>query len=121
MGTVKQVAQAGDTASGAVIFTVTVAMDDADAEVKPGMTAAVNIIVKQIADQLLVPNRAVRLVEGQRVVYVLKDGRPVPVEITLGASSDTMSVVVSDELIEGDLIILNPPSFNGGPFGGGPG
>jgi len=121
MGTVKQVAQAGDTASGAVIFTVTVAMDDADAEVKPGMTAAVNIIVKQIADQLLVPNRAVRLVEGQRVVYVLKDGRPVPVEIALGASSDTMSVVVSDELIEGDLIILNPPSFNGGPFGGGPG
>lgn len=121
MGTVQQVAQAGDTASGAVIFTVTVQMTDADSAVKPGMTAAVNIVVKQIADQLVVPNRAVRLVEGQRVVYVLKDGRPVPVEVELGASSDTMSVVVSDELVEGDLIILNPPSFNGGPFGGGPG
>jgi HlyD family secretion protein len=120
-GTVQQVAQAGDTASGAVIFTVTVRMTDADAAVKPGMTAGVNIIVKQIADQLVLPNRAVRLVDGQRVVYVLKDGRPVPVEVTLGASSDTMSVVVSDELVEGDLIILNPPSFNGGPFGGGPG
>jgi len=121
MGTVQQVAQAGDTASGAVIFTVTVRMTDADAAVKPGMTAAVNIVVKQIADQLVVPNRAVRLVDGQRVVYVLKDGRPVPVDVTLGASSDTMSVVVSDELVEGDLIILNPPSFSGGPFGGGPG
>ena len=121
MGTVQQVAQAGDTASGAVIFTVTVQMTDADAAVKPGMTAAVNIVVKQIADQLVVPNRAVRLVDGQRVVYVLKDGRPVPVDVTLGASSDTMSVVVSDELVEGDLIILNPPSFSGGPFGGGPG
>ena len=105
-----------------MIFTVTVRMTDADKAVKPGMTAAVNIVVKQVADQLLVPNRAVRLVDGQRVVYVLKDGRPLPVQVTLGASSDTMSVVdrtVSS--IEGDLIILNPPSVNGGPFGGGPG
>ena len=75
-GEVEQVAQAGDTSSGAVVFTVTVRMTDPDAAVKPGMTAAVNIIVKQVADQLLIPNRAVRLVDGERVVYVLKDGRP---------------------------------------------
>lgn len=120
-GTVEQVAQAGDTDSGAVIFTVSVRMTDADAAVKPGMTAGVNIIVNQIADQLLVPNRAVRLVEGKRVVYVLKEGRAVPVDITLGSSSDTMSVLAGGELKEGDLIILNPPSIGGGPFGGGPG
>jgi len=120
-GTVEQVAQAGDTASGAVIFTVTVRMADADRSVKPGMTAAVNMVVNQIADQLLVPNRAVRLVDGERVVYVLKDGRPEPVKITLGASSDTMSVLSGGELQEGDLIILNPPSLGGGPFGGGGG
>lgn len=120
-GEVEQVAQAGDTSSGAVLFTVTVRMSDPDAAVKPGMTAAVNIVVKQVADQLLIPNRAVRLVDGERVVYVLKDGRPVPVQVSLGASSDTMSVLASGELAEGDLIILNPPSANGGPFGGGPG
>jgi HlyD family secretion protein len=120
-GEVEQVAQAGDTSSGAVVFTVTVRMTDPDAAVKPGMTAAVNIIVKQVADQLLIPNRAVRLVDGERVVYVLQNGRPVPIQITLGASSDTMSVLVDGDLSEGDLIILNPPSANGGPFGGGPG
>jgi HlyD family secretion protein len=120
-GTVQQVAQAGDTDAGAVIFTVTVRMTDADPSVKPGMTAGVNIITKQIAGQLLVPNRAVRLLDGQRVVYVLKDGRPEPVEIALGASSDTMSVLAEGDLKEGDLIILNPPSPGGGPFGGGPG
>ena len=120
-GIVEQVAQAGDTDSGAVIFTVSVRMTDADVAVKPGMTAGVNIIVNQIADQLLVPNRAVRLVEGKRVVYVLKDGRAVPVDITLGSSSDTMSVLAGGALKEGDLIILNPPSIGGGPFGGGPG
>jgi len=120
-GTVEKVSQAGDTASGAVIFTVTVRMSDSDEAVKPGMTAGVNIVVRQIADQLLVPNRAVRLEEGQRVVYVLQEGRPTLVEITLGPSSDTMSVLAGGDLKEGDLIILNPPSAGGGPFGGGPG
>jgi hypothetical protein len=52
-----------------------------------------------------------------------------PVEIVLGASNDTMSQVVSGDLKEGDVIVLNPPTtfFNGsggssgGPFGGGGG
>jgi HlyD family secretion protein len=104
-----------------VNFTVTVGMSHADDRVKPGMTAAVNIIVKQVKDQLLVPNRAVRLVDGERVVYVLKDGRPQQVNITLGASSDTNSVLVGGDLKEGDLIILNPPSQGGGPFRAGGG
>lgn len=121
-GRVEEVSQAGDTTSGAVNFTVTVRMTDADERVKPGMTAAVNIIVNQITGQLLVPNRAVRLVDGDRVVYVLKDGRSQRVKITLGASSDTSSVLLGGDLKEGDLIILNPPSFGGGQFGpGGPG
>jgi HlyD family secretion protein len=120
-GIVEQVAQAGDTSSGAVVFTVTVRMTDPDQLVKPGMTAAVNIIVNQVSDQLLIPNRAVRLVDGERVVYVLKDGRADPVRVTLGASSDTMSVLSGGDLSEGALIILNPPSANRGPFGGGPG
>ncbi|HNO93700.1 MAG TPA: hypothetical protein PKJ84_05990, partial [Anaerolineales bacterium] len=67
----------------------------------------------------LIPNRAVRLVNGERVVYLEKDGQATPVTITLGASSDTMSVLTSGDIKEGDLIILNPPSANGGPFGGG--
>ena len=120
-GRVEQVAQAGDTSSGAVVFTVTVRMTDADGAVKPGMTSAVNIIVNQVEGQLLVPNRAVRLVDGERVVYVLKEGRPQLVKISLGASSDTMSVIADGELQEGDLIILNPQGPGGGPFGGGPG
>ena len=119
--TVEQVSQAGDNTSGAVNFMVTVRMTDADGDVKPGMTAAVNIVVQQVKNQLLIPNRAVRLVDGQRVVYVLKDGQPKQVQITLGASSDTMSALVGGDLQEGDLIVLNPPTNFGGPGGGGGG
>ncbi len=120
-GEVMEVSQAGDVVSGSVNFTVTVKLTDADKQVKPGMTAAVNIIVNQVKDQLLVPNRAVRLANGNRVVYILLNGQPQQVTVTLGASSDTMSVVLNGNLREGDLVILNPPAQFGPGTGGGGG
>ena len=105
---------------GVVNFTITVELTEFDEDVKPGMTAAVNIVVREIKDAVLIPNRAVRLVDGQRVVYLQKNGMPEKAEIRLGASSDTNSVVVGGDIKEGDLIILNPPiEFQaGGPPGG---
>jgi HlyD family secretion protein len=119
-GKVSQINQAGDDKSGAVNFTVTVELTDADTLVKPGMTAAVTISVKELKDALLVPNRAVRVINSKRTVYILQNGQPVAVEVRLGATSDTNSEVVGGDLMEGDLIILNPPS-NAFGSGGGPG
>ena len=117
-GEVVQVGQAGDTVQGVVSFTVTIELTDADELVKPGMTAAVNIVVEEVKDVVLIPNRAVRLVDGNRVVYVLIDSQPVQVKIKLGSTSGTDSTLVEGDIKEGDLIILNPPSTNGMPFGG---
>ncbi|MBI4761586.1 MAG: efflux RND transporter periplasmic adaptor subunit [Chloroflexota bacterium] len=119
-GVVVEVAKTGTVTAGVVSFKVTVELTDADALVKPGMTAAVNITVKELDDVLLVPNRAVRLSEGERVVYVLENGQPVKKIIRLGLSSDTMSVLAGGELQESDLVILNPPTEFFGPRGGGP-
>mgnify|MGYP003575392531 CR=1 FL=1 len=117
-GEVVEVSQAGTVDQGVVNFTVTVELTDADSAVKPGMTAAVNIVVEELQDVLLVPNRAVRLADGERVVYVLVEGEAVKKEIRLGSSSDTMSIVAGGDIQEGDVIILNPP-LEFGP--GGPG
>ena len=116
-GEVIEVTQAGTADQGVVNFTVTVELTDADSMVKPGMTAAVNIVVEEMQDVLLVQNRAVRLVDNQRVVYVLENGQPVKKDITLGSSSDTLSVIAGGDINEGDVIILNPPA----EFGPGPG
>ena len=121
-GTVTEVAQVGSVVQGIVQFNVSVELTDADEDVRPGMTAGVNIIVEQLDNVLLVPNRAVRLVDGQRVVYILQNEQLEMVEITLGASSDTESEVVDGELQIGDLIVLNPPQnyeAGGPPFMGG--
>ncbi len=129
-GEVVAVAGAGSSSAGSVNFKVTVELTDADERVKPGMTAAVLIRVRSVEDALLVPNRAVRVVDAKRVVYVLNgDGTLKTVEVRLGATSDTYSEVVGGDLGEGDKVVLNPPAtsnfgpgsgMNGGnnPFGG---
>lgn len=109
-GQVTGVALAGTIDSGVVNFRVTVELSDPDEFVHPAMTAAVNIVVTELQDVLLVPNRAVRVEDGQRVVYVMRAGLMTPIEITLGASSETFSEVIGGDLGEGDTIVLNPPA-----------
>lgn len=116
-GVVVQVGQVGTVVQGVVNFTVTLELETPDESVRPGMTAAVSIVVEQLDDVLLVPNRAVRLREGKRVVYLFQYGVPTPVEIQIGATSDLVSQLLPGEVKEGDAVILNPPSelLTGGP------
>ena len=108
-GKVTAVARVGLPTSGSVNFEVTIELSDGSQDVRPGMTAAVNIVVDQLTDVLLVENRAVRLSNGQRIVYVLRGGSLVKVPITIGAISDSTSEVVGGDLQEGDQVVLNPP------------
>ncbi len=109
-GLVSEVALVGNEVQGIVSFTVTVELDDADDAVRPGMTSAVNIVVYNLAETLIVPNRAVRVVDGERVVFVKIGDAIEKIVITLGASSDSHSEVLEGELAVGDEIVINPPS-----------
>lgn len=125
-GKVSEVAQVGVSTASGVNFNVTIQLTDADSLVRPGMTAAVNIVIKQLDNVVVVPNRAVRLRDGKRVVYVLQANNPVPqiVQITIGSSSELVSEIAGGELKEGDLVVLNPPAepqTGRPPMGGGPG
>jgi HlyD family secretion protein len=116
-GIVTNVARVGTQQQGLVNFIVTVELTDPDEAVLPGMTAAVNLVVAQLDDVLLVPNRAVRLRDGQRVVYILRNGTPEAVNVTIGASSETVSEVIEGDLRVGEVIVLNPNvEMGNGPF-----
>ena len=117
-GEVVSVGRVGTAVAGVVNFNVTIELKDADASVLPGMTAGVNIVVNQLDQVLTVPNRAVRLQNGQRVIYLLKNGKPSAVDIEIGAVSDLQSEITGGDVKEGDLVILNPPTqfdSSGGP------
>lgn len=116
----------GSLDQGAVYFPVTVQMTSVDEAVKSGMTAVANIVISQVENVLQVPNRAIQSSDGEHFVYVMgADGTPQKVVVKVGLTSDTMSEVTSDQLKEGDQILVNVPAQNsGGPsmlFGGGGG
>ena len=108
-GVVIDVPEVGEDQGGVVGFRVEIEISDADRLVKPGMTTTATIVVAELPETLLVPNRALRMSEGQRVVYVLRDGGITPVEITLGAASDEYSQVLAGDLQAGDQVLLELP------------
>lgn len=116
-GEVMEIGEVGTSVQGVVNFPVTLLLADTNGEIKPGMTAAVNIVVDQLENVLQVPNRSVRVINGQRVVYLMRGGQATPVPITLGVSSDLYSEVLEGEITIGDQVVLNPPTYVFDPSG----
>ena len=132
---VTEIGMIGSVSQGVVNYPVTVKVTDADEDIRPGMTAAVTIILDQREDVLLVPNKAIRTSSGQQTVTVLFEGQQISVPVTVGLVGDTMSEITSDQLREGDVVVVNGSTatsgatlptgfrqdFGGGEiFGGGP-
>lgn len=117
-GEVIEVSPVGIQQQGLVSFDVTIELLDADEDVRPGLTAAVQVVVRQVEDALLIPNRAVRWVRGEQVVYLAAAGEDLNpsnlkmIPVTLGASSDEFSELIDGEIKDGDLAVLNPPSIS---------
>lgn len=106
-----KVGSIGDNSTGVVNFTVIVEILEPDAQIKSGMTAVVEIETSTGEEALLIPNQAVRLEDGQQMVYILgPNGSLLPIVVSLGASSSTHSELVEGNIQPGDQIVLNPPT-----------
>jgi len=122
-GEVVEIAPIGTEIQGVVTYNVTVKLLSGMETIKSGMTAAVNIVTEQIENVYVIPIDALVTIDGNDNVYVLRDGLPELVEITTGGFSDNLVEVISAEIKDGELIIINPPTSllgdMGGGFGGG--
>jgi HlyD family secretion protein len=115
-GKVTDISPIGNNVQGVVYFEVTIEMSNPDEAVRPGMTAAVEIIVSKSDQALLAPNQAIRYTDGVQVIYVQDESAPEgyrPVEIRVGNSSQTHSEVIDGELQIGDVVALNPSVLQG--------
>ncbi len=113
MGEVVEVAPVSEISTSTVNFSVTIQLTDPAANVRPGMTAVVDIIIVAWSLALLIPNQAVRTIDGLQTIYLKQPGEAMtPIEVTLGASSETFSELTSGEVKAGDTIVLNPPDTN---------
>ena len=121
-GRVVEIAPVGTPVQGVVEYNVRIEMLDSDDRIKPGMTAAVNIVVDEKEDVFVVPNDAIVSIDGQEHVFVRRNGGYEGVPVSLGSYSDFYSEVLEADIEEGEMIVLNPPAEITGemPFGGPP-
>ncbi len=111
-GSVRQIRQSPQTVQNIVTYNVVVAVDNSDLALKPGMTAAVRVVIDQRSDVMRVPNPALRYAPAgaagqsdQAQIWVLRDGRPVAVPVVLGLDDDSFTEIASDDLKPGDRVI----------------
>jgi HlyD family secretion protein len=110
---------------------VTVLVQNPEKKLFPGMTAYVSIKLMEKKDVLRVPASALRFtpppeevsgitrlfrmdaarrnwrasINDGQAVYILKDNKPQKVEVTLGATDDTLVEIKGDGIKEGDMVI----------------
>lgn len=90
------------------VFDVTVAVNDHDESVKPGMSASCNIIIDKIPDVVYAPLESVFEKEGEVVVF-LENKKKVPVEV--GRRND-MAIEIVSGLEGGEKVCLVDPTLD---------
>ncbi len=96
--------------SGTTGYKVSVRLNDADELIRAGMTADVLIQVREAKSVLLIPNQAIRMLNGERVIYLLRDDNSLnAVPIKLGVRDTAYSEELSGNVQAGDMVVLNPP------------
>lgn len=125
-GQVSQIRQSPQNVQNVVTYDVVVSIDNFDGSLKPGMTAATRIITDQRSDVLRVPSQALRYspvrsdtgarrrsatstrsgTGPQPHVWILRDGAPARIPVTVGLDDDTYAEIVKGDLKADDQVII---------------
>lgn len=120
--TVSKIAVEGTVKEGVASYDVTLELEDSARAggLVPGMSADGRIVADSRDGVISIPAEALRTRGGNRYVYILKDGKPEAVNVTVGLASET-AVEITSGLKEGDKVILSNPENNRTftPFMGG--
>ena len=116
-----------------VTYETVLSVSNPELLLRPGMTATAEILIEETTEVLLVPNRSLRFLppeervvqlaaEGDNV-WVLENGQPRPVPVTIGLSDGEFTEIKSDSLSADAVLIIDvvrearSPFSGGGPFG----
>ena len=140
-GAVRQVRLSPMTTSNVVVYTVVIDVDNSDLKLMPGMTAFVTIMVNSAEDTWKAQNSAFLLrsfdgiidVSGEGIttsnhLAIQRNGQIILVPYTKGLVTATETEIVSDEIQQGDKIVVgyvgqsaktkSQNNRNGGMMGG---
>jgi HlyD family secretion protein len=128
-GRVTQVRQAPQSVQNVITYDVVVSAPNPELLLKPGMTATTRIVVDHRDNVVRVPDQALRYAPGGLTgaivgtgerpstasargggsarVWVLQEGRPTQVPVTIGLDDDSFAEVVTGELQVGEPVVLS--------------
>jgi HlyD family secretion protein len=131
-GKVWQIRKAPITVQNVVTYDVVIQVSNRDLRLMPGMTANVSIVISRQKDVLKVSNAALRFrperpagTQGSAnevvrkrpsgpAVWVLENGKPTRVAVTLGITDGINTEIVSGDLKEGQAVIVEAIRQNSG-------
>jgi HlyD family secretion protein len=82
-------------------------LEQIDQRLRPGMNGSVDIVVQRIPKAISIPAKAVFTQRGRPIVYVIRDGKPVPYEIKVVARNPDEIAV--EGISAGDLVATVEP------------
>lgn len=88
-----------------ITYTVYATLSNPDSAIRLGMSADVKLNLGKNENVLIVPNLAVKTVEGKKVVSKIVDGVPTDINVEVGLSDEENTEIVSG-LLEGDKVTL---------------
>lgn len=119
-GKVTEISYNGSSSGGSVAFQITATVDYVEG-VYPGMSASAQIVIEDSGEGLLVPVDAVMTSGDENYIYLAPSGSEegtvyeedeidvndlTKVTVETGMSDGTYMIIESDEIAEGDLIII---------------
>ncbi len=122
-GTVSQVRIAPITVQNVVTYDVVILVRNEDLKLRPGMTANVSIIIAKKDGVLKIPNAALRFKLSDKQssapsqasapssqkgpgIWILENGKPVRVKMSLGISDGNYTEIASGDLREGQEVVV---------------
>jgi len=122
-GTVTRIEPSPVTSSGLVTYNVEVTLNSADTNLRPGMTTVASVVLSHQDNVIVVPNRFITTDETTQKSTVKVQTSPgvyTDIPVTIGAHTDTDSVITSGVTVGQTLVILSNGSASGFPGGGAP-
>lgn len=93
--------------NGIVAYLVEIELSEPDEKLRDGMTCTVSFILKEVKDVIIIPNKAVKIVEGKQVVEMLSEqGDVVQREVKAGFT-DGSNVEIKEGLQSGDTVLIS--------------
>jgi len=112
-GEVKRMDQIGVLDQGVVVYSVYLVINDADLKILPAMTVTVDIELEKKEDVLVVPNKAIKVYQGDKAVRMVdeKTGQVIYLPVQIG-SRGLMNTEIVLGVKEGQEIIVGEKSNN---------